>query len=134
VRIVRALSLLLALVLCAWFALGIRQARDTSQATSILSNRNGVSGAQAAHAGSLLSAAKMLNPDAQVDLLRGRVALAENDRPVAVRIVEDVTRREPMNLQAWLLFAETTLYLPDIKLAVARVAALDPRLTIPRRR
>jgi predicted Zn-dependent protease len=127
----RVLSLLLALVVCVWFALGIRQARDTSQASSILSNRNGVSAVQAAHAGSLLSAAGTLNPDTQVDLLRGQVALAQNDRPRAVRIVEDVTRREPMNVQAWLLLAEASRNVPEIERAVAHVGMLDPRLAIP---
>jgi predicted Zn-dependent protease len=134
VPLARALSLLLALVLCAWFALGIRQAHDTSQATSSLSNSGGLSSAQAARVDSLLSAAGTLNPDSQVGLLRGRAALAENDRPRAVRIIEDVTRREPMNLQAWLLLAEASRNVPEIELAVARVAELDPRLAIPRSR
>jgi hypothetical protein len=133
VRILRGIGVVLALVVCAWFALGVRRAHDTSRANSILSSQDGVSDAQAAHAASLLNSAGTLNPDSQVDLLRGRAALAQNDRPRAVRIIEDVTRREPMNVEAWLALAETTRFLPEIKLAVLRVAELDPRLTIPQR-
>lgn len=129
----RAALLVLALVVCAWFALGIRQAHDTSQATAILSAGGGVSSAQAPHVDSLLRAAKTLNPDSQVDLLRGRLAVIENDRPRAVQILEDVVRREPMNLQGWLLLAEASRNVPEIRRAVANLVKLDPRLVPPRR-
>ena len=107
VRILRGIGVVLALVVCAWFALGVRQAHDTSRANSIVSSDDGVSAAQAAHAASLLELGRHAQSGLAGRHAPGRAALAQNDRARAVRIVEDVTRREPMNVEAWLPLAET---------------------------
>ncbi len=128
--IARSVGLVLAIVVCAWFALGIRQVRDTSRATAILSGQSSPDRAEVAHAQALLRSAGTLNPDLQVDLLRGQAALLEHDRTRATRIVQSVVRREPMNLEAWLLLAEATPNVSVANHAVARLGALDPRLTL----
>jgi predicted Zn-dependent protease len=124
--LVRVLSLVAALVVCAWFALGIRQAHETTQAAAILSHGTDSSYAQAAHADSLLHSARALNPDLQVDVLRAEAALIENDRARAVRILEDVVRREPTNLDGWVFLTRASRNVPELKRAAARIAELDP--------
>jgi predicted Zn-dependent protease len=82
--------------------------------------------AQAARVGSLLDAAGMFNPDREVDLLRGQVLLGEGQRRPALRVFEGVTRDEPMNIEAWVLVAQTAYGNgPLIDRALARVGQLD---------
>jgi predicted Zn-dependent protease len=131
--VVRVLSLVLALLVCAWFALGVRQADDTSQATAIVARGPDVSSAEAAHADSLLQAAGTLNPDSQVDLLRAQVALIEKRRDRALRILEDVVRREPTNLLGWQLLTLASQNVPELARVAARIAELDPRVVSRRR-
>ena len=57
---------------------------------------------------SLLRSAGTLNPDLTVDTLRGQLALDENRDRRAAQIFAYVTRREPMNLDAWVLLAQAT--------------------------
>ena len=119
----------LALVVCVWFALGIRQAHETSAAGTIVNGSRVPSAVTASHARSLLREAATLNPDSQVDLLRATLALRESDLSTAARLARSVTRREPMNVQAWLLLAEAA---PNnasvVDAAVGRMAQLDPIL------
>ena len=124
----RASVLVVAVIACAWFVVGIRQAHDTAAATSIITHRGGLSAAQVAHARSLLSAAGSLNPDSQVEVLSGRLAYVENERSSAVSIFENVLRREPANVQVWLLLSEAASN--DQRLvdrAFVHVTRLDPR-------
>jgi predicted Zn-dependent protease len=127
--VARIAAAVAAVVVCAWFALGVRQARDTTRAQSIIDASSSLSGARASQTASLLHNAGMLNPDSQVDILRGRLAVLENDRPQAVRILEGVVHREPLNIDGWLWLAQATKSLPEIKLAVAKIAELDPLTT-----
>jgi predicted Zn-dependent protease len=117
------------IVVCAWFALGVLQAHDTTRAESIIEASTSLSGARASHTASLLQDASTLNPDTQVDILRARLAVLEHERSKAVPILEDVVRREPLNLDGWLWLAEVSRRLPQIKLAVAKIAQLDPMTT-----
>lgn len=90
-----------ALVVAAWFALGVREAHEVSQATSIVSASSHLTPAEARHVRSLLSGAAPLNPDRELDILRGRVAAEGGSNAAADRILFAVTRAEPMNLEAW---------------------------------
>jgi hypothetical protein len=101
VRIVPLCTVIVALVACLWFALDVRQAVDTSKAESIISQSGGLSAAQSAKAASLLRSARALNPDREVDILQGRLALEEHDPARARQILEAVVRDEPMNIEAW---------------------------------
>ena len=85
-----------------------------------------LSAAQAAHANSLLRAAGTLNPDQQVNLLRGDVAALRNQTPRAARIFQRVADREPMNINAWVLLARADYGKGrPLANAVAHIAALD---------
>jgi predicted Zn-dependent protease len=127
-RAARIACIALALVACAWFALGARQAIDTSRATAIVSGASTLTPHDEQHALSLLGDAGTLNPDREVDILRA-AALAERDKwAAAKRILFAVTRAEPQNIEAW--FALAARSDPDRRLflqALARVAALEPR-------
>jgi hypothetical protein len=127
---VRASIVVLAVAACAWFALAVRAARDSDRATAIVSSKAPLTAAQAAHARSLLDAAATLNPDTAVDLLRARVALARNDETGAVRTILNVTKREPLNLEAWVALAQAALQRNQrlVLLAVHNIGRLDPKI------
>jgi hypothetical protein len=131
VALARGSLLVLAVAACAWFTLGIEQARDTDQATAALTGPVQLSPATASHVRSLLATAGALNPDLTIDLLRGRLDLLEHHQARAVAIFEDVTRREPQNLDAWVALAQATLHGTDaavVERAAANIARLDPRI------
>ncbi len=123
-----------AAVVCAWFVLGARQAHDTAHAQAVISAADSVPRRQAKPVSpqeaqrlySMLHSAGVLNPDRMVDVLRARLDVLQNDRPAAVRILRNVVRHEPENIVAWVWFAQATRSLPEIRLAVANIARLDP--------
>jgi lipopolysaccharide biosynthesis regulator YciM len=122
----------LALVLCAWFALGWVQARDAGRADALLSASSSLSQARAAQIRSLLSSAGTLNPDRTVDLLRARLAQQQHRYGAAVRILESVTRAEPQNVLAWSQLGFTAggaghIYLSEH--AAQEVGRLVPRIS-----
>jgi hypothetical protein len=129
----RLLGVVLAVVVCAWFVVGIRQAQDTSQAQGILSGRTPLSAAQKANVASLLSQDGWLNPDSEVDLLRARLDVDQGRFAAARRLVERVLADEPRNAGAWVALAqssggeETTFYT-----ALIRLRELIPRVPLPR--
>jgi predicted Zn-dependent protease len=124
----RAAAASVAVLVCAWFVLGIRQAHDTNKVQSLVSSTNTLSAQQAGHADALLRAAGTLNPDSTVDLLRAVVALREHQQQRAVPIIEAVAAREPMNVEAWTLLAEAAFGDgPLVNKAISHIALLDPR-------
>jgi predicted Zn-dependent protease len=126
----RGVMLAVAVLVCAWFGLGVRQALDTSHATAIVNSSSKLTAAQVAHAGSLLHAAGQLNPDRLVAVLRGQLALDQGDTAHAERILRDVTAAEPLNVQAWVLLAQATQTRDraEFVLAVRAIGRLDPRV------
>jgi len=113
---------------CAWFAVGIRQARDINRAAAIVSAATSLTPREASAANSLLKAAGTLNPDSQVDMVRAEVAMLEHRSSSATRIVESIVRREPMNAEAWVLLARAAY--PNAALlhrALRHIALLDPK-------
>ncbi len=122
----RVAAISAAALVCAWFALGARQAVDTSRAGAIIDHANTLTPQQAARAQALLSSASVLNPDRQVDILRGIVAQERNDPRRALAIFERVTQAEPMNVTAWVYVAQAGFGLPVVKHAVDEIGALDP--------
>jgi predicted Zn-dependent protease len=133
VTIARIGLVAVAVVACAWFALGIRQAHEIAQATSIVSQARAPTPSQAREADALLGSAGALNPNLEVDVLRGRVALARGNLVGARRILTSVVRREPENVEAWIWLARASNDSPaTFRLAVTRVEQLIP--TLPARR
>jgi predicted Zn-dependent protease len=122
----------LALVACAWFAFGIRQAIDTSRATAIANRGNHVTATQVHQVSSLAAGARLLNPDKQPDVLLGQTEFEHGDSAAARGVLEPVTRSEPQNVTAWLWLARAshgdaaTFYE-----AALRVQQLEPRFPPP---
>ncbi|MEA2161366.1 MAG: hypothetical protein QOD66_3746 [Solirubrobacteraceae bacterium] len=127
-RIPRLAAVVLAIVASAWFVAGIRQAHDTTQAQKILSASRSLSAAQATHVASLLSAAAQINPDQEVQVLRGRLVLARGDKRQALAILQAVTRAEPRSREAWLWVAQAAIGLNPAVFnhALHTVFAIDP--------
>jgi hypothetical protein len=126
-RVTRILVLVFAVVASAWFVLGIRQNAEIDRAASILTHSGRPTAAQLRDATSLLHSARLLNPDAEVNILRGRVAIEELAFPRARRILEGVVRDEPMNLEAWIWLGGASLTdKPEAQFAYSHWAQLDP--------
>jgi predicted Zn-dependent protease len=124
---VRIALLLVAAVAAAWFAFGVRQARDTSRATEIVSASVRPSPAQARHASDLLDAAGFLNPDRLLDVLRARLDLVRGDEPAARAILKRVVLSEPDYLDAWIWLARSSIGdLKDFYAAAYRIRQLVP--------
>jgi predicted Zn-dependent protease len=103
--IVRAAVVVIALICCAWFALGARQAIDLSRATEIASQQRPLAPKQVKRAQSLLDAAATLNPDQEVNVVRGELAIDQGQNRQAREILHAVIHREVNNLQAWIMYA-----------------------------
>jgi predicted Zn-dependent protease len=128
VQVARLSILCLAIVVCAWFVLGIRQAHEINRATSIIAQTGPIPPAQLRAAASALRSARTLNPDAEVTILRARLAVKQQDPRRAEWILKTVVRDEPMNLEAWIWLAGVSLIdPPEAHLALAHIARLDPR-------
>jgi len=108
--LLRAVGIVAAVLVCAWFALGIRQARDANRASDIITATSPPSPAEARLARSLLRSAGQLNPDRGVDLLRSQLALREGDAAQARAIALNVGRAEPEDLDAWLAYGEASTH------------------------
>lgn len=118
-----------ALVVAAWFAFGIRQTHELNTVTSILAKGGSLNAVQAKRADDLLDSAGALNPDGQVPLLRGEVALAAGHRADAQHTILRLVREEPMNLDAWAWLARAAGSNHRlILLAFDNIAKLSPRL------
>jgi predicted Zn-dependent protease len=119
----------LALAAAAWFALGIRQAHELTTVSAQLARSPRLSAAQARSADALLDAAGTLNPDKQVALLRGQVALAAGGAAAAQRIFLQLARGEPMNINAWAWLVRAAG--SDhrlIRLGLEHIAQLSPKV------
>jgi thioredoxin-like negative regulator of GroEL len=127
VFVTRALSLLVAIAICAWFVVGIRQAHDTAQASAILSGAATLNTAQREHAGSLLRSAGFMNPDTEVDLLRAQLALTRGHSTQAEEILLSVVNKEPLNSQAWFSLAQHSTNSRTLLLALSHLARLVPK-------
>ena len=92
---------IVAAIAAAWFAVAIRQATDLSQASTLVTGTSRLAPSQTRHARALLQSAGQLNPDTQVDILRGELDLGQGDRAAARRILERVVAQEPDNAVAW---------------------------------
>ena len=128
--VVRLLVVGSALLVAAWFAVGVRQAIDTNRAAAILQSSARLTPARARTADRLLRVASFLNPDRQVQLLRSQAALAAGDRATARRLAAEVTRLEPLNAAAWYQLVRATG--PTAARALQRLAALVR--TVPEKR
>ncbi len=108
-RLVRVSAVGLAMLACAWLVIGISQAHDTTQAQAILSASRSLEATQGGHVGALLDSAAVLNPDEQVQVLRGRVALARGDKNLALPILLAVAQPALRSREPWLWPAQADI-------------------------
>lgn len=92
-----------AIVVCLWFALGVRQAHDTAAAQAALSHPASLTAAEVARVNGLLRGARTLNPDRTVAQLQAQLDGLAGDPRRAAAVVEGVVAAEPQNIGAWLL-------------------------------
>jgi predicted Zn-dependent protease len=117
-----------AVAVCAWFVIGIRQAHDVASATSTVESSQSLTATQLHAVDSRLNAAATLNPDRTVEILRARALLRAGRPRAAERILERVTREEPMNLEGWVWLAGSALGDPPVaRAALSEIDRLDPR-------
>jgi hypothetical protein len=123
----RLATAVVALVVCAWFALGIRESHEIASATGVVAGSGQPSAHELAAAEGALSNADLLNPDQEVDILRARVDIKRGDNGAARALLATVTRREPQNLEAWIWFTGASLGdHAAAAIGAARIAQLDP--------
>lgn len=124
---IRIVAAVCALSVAAWFAIGTRQAHGTDGATAIVTSARTISAAQAQRADALLHGAGLLNPDQEVNILRGAAALESGHGLRAQQTFEAVTRAEPQNLEAWLWLARSSGANERLfSRALVRVRQLEP--------
>ncbi len=125
--VARPIAAILAIVVCAWFALGVRAFTDQDAVIASLGGLGTVSAIQARTDRASLEEAAMLNPDQGVNLLRSQLDSRAGDSRLALRLAAQVARREPQNINAWLLIAflahrNSATY----RTAAARIHSLAP--------
>jgi cytochrome c-type biogenesis protein CcmH/NrfG len=132
VRAARWICAAVALVACAWFAIGIRQAVDTSRATAIANQGTHATAAQVREVSSLRRGARLFNPDKQPDVLLGQIEVEHGDFASARRVLTAVTRSEPQNIAPWLWLARASASDPTLfYVAAFHVHALEPHVPAP---
>jgi predicted Zn-dependent protease len=107
-RLVRISGLVVALAACAWYALGIRETHETKRANAIVSASTSLTAEQVREASSLLSSAKVLNPDSTPDVLRAQLERDQGQLTQARATLQRVVAREPENIVAWLWLAKSS--------------------------
>lgn len=123
----RLVAVVIALVVTAWFAVGVRQSNKTQSATNLVGTSTQLPASAARRANSLLSSAGFLNPDRQVDLLRAQVDRERGRLSAARAILKPLVAAEPENVQAWLELARSSVGdATDFFTAVRRVQQLVP--------
>lgn len=126
-RIFRLVVALVGVVMTAWFVLGARQAHEIKAATTIVARGASAGPRALAQVQPELSAAAVLNPDSEIDILRGRAALSEGRSRDGRQILAQVARSEPLNLDGWIWLAGASLNAPrEARIAGAHLAELDP--------
>lgn len=127
VSVIRTALVLAAVACCAWFAIGIHQAHDVAAATGIIDAGRSAGSHELAIAAGDLRSAEFLNPDQEVNILRGHLAILRGDDKQAQEILAAVTRAEPMNLEAWIWFTGANLgNARQARIGTARLDQLDP--------
>ncbi len=126
--------LVLALTVCAWYILGIREFGEQAQIKSLAFRHSRLTTAQARAAEGTLNEARILNPDQSVDSLRAIVASKAGDFKGALTIAEAMARREPQDLEAWKLVSVLAkeMHSATLRSVQAHIDALAPPIASSR--
>jgi hypothetical protein len=120
-RAFRVLAVVVAVLIAADFAIGIRQAISVNALTALLGTGHALTPAQQRSAASNLSSAAFAYPGQDAQVLSAQVAMREHHYVHAKSIAESINRAEPDNLQGWVVLAAAGLLIPD------RAAALQAK-------
>jgi predicted Zn-dependent protease len=132
--VVRIAGAVAALAVAAWFGLGVYQAHNADAAREAIGRLPDPTAAQTERIRAELDRAATLNPDRGITLLRARAAFQQPDLPRAYRLIQQVTRAEPDNIEAWALLAFATVnHHADAlnRAAEAQVRRLGPPVPAP---
>lgn len=118
----------LALLVCAWFALGAVQAHDQNRATALIDQTGTPSPGLTARILHLLDSAGTLNPDRSIALLRSQAQTRAGEASEAIASALGVVRAEPRNADGWVVlgFAARRADPRLASLAQQRLRALVP--------
>jgi hypothetical protein len=122
----RALPPVIAIVVCLWFALGVRQAVDGTRATAALARAQHVDRATATRIAAQLDPAAVLNPDQTVSILRAQLQVERGRREAGLKLLGRVIRAEPMNLEAWRAIAADATDPQTLREAFVGIGRLVP--------
>lgn len=126
--VVRGALVLVAVIVCAWFALGAVQTRDQNHATDLIDSVSTPTPALTADILSMLDTAQTLNPDRTVDLLRAQALIRGGHPSAGLRVAQRVVAAEPLNIDAWTVlgFAARLAHPAQFRLAERRLRELAP--------
>jgi predicted Zn-dependent protease len=97
-----------ALLVCAWFGLGVVQSVSADAAADSLTRHPDPNPEQAAEIERHLDRAGFLNPDEKVRLMRAQLAVQLGDYQRAQELLEAVVAEHPDDLEAWATLAFAT--------------------------
>lgn len=117
---------MIAIVVCLWFALGVRQAVDGTRAAAALARAQHVDPATATRIAAQLDHASALNPDQTVSILRAQLLVERGYRERGLKLLGNVIRAEPMNLEAWRAIAADATAPQTLREAFVGVGRLVP--------
>jgi predicted Zn-dependent protease len=119
----------LALLIVAWLAVALRDARLHQDARDELQRAQEIGNRELASVGSKLDRARLLNPDRSLLLDRGIQLYAQGRRAEGIERFRELARAEPENAAAWSVLARVAPRTdPQLAaLARARIRELDPR-------
>jgi len=131
----RVLLIAVCVVVTAWLAVLLRDAVVAAPGTDRAAGRVPPVRAELAPAIDGLRRARLLNPDSQLDVYRARLELAARDPAGSLRTAEQIVRREPDNVDAWLSVWAGAVGVKDRRRAsqaLDQVARLNRLLKLPR--
>lgn len=130
----RVLALVIAVVACSWFVLGLRALHNESSVRDFLTHHRTLTRAQLRSVNATLDEAAFLNPDEEVSTIRAIAYPQAGDVPGAIAIAKATVRKHPQDYVGWLVleFVSRGTDPAAYRLARARLRALAP--PVPRSR
>jgi urease accessory protein UreF len=123
---VTAAICLVGLLLCAWFALSLRQSVATDRATALVQSGNALSASEVKRTRHELHVAGQLNPDRSVTVLGAELAARLGNRRQGERLLDRVVAAEPDNAVAWHDLITVAPDTKTIRRSLLAFARLDP--------
>jgi hypothetical protein len=116
-----------ALAACVWLFAGLRASRLQEDGERPFGGAR-IGGAEIEHRRDLLDDASRFNPDPTPEVRDAQLLLVAHRDREAVRVLEDVVRREPENYEAWLALRQAAVRIdpPLSRQATRKALRLNP--------